>query len=113
MRYAQIRGIELYFDREEKFNLIHYYKVPVKEYMKVYKKCEAKKNYGEANKLCLYDRDIERTDPALIKVVEELEEKANGEYADLKIVEIPKGIEWEISTYDGVETVEEKHKSWN
>lgn len=56
---------------------------------------------------------IDRTDKDLISVVEELGEKANGECARLSIVEIPDGIEWEISEYDGIETVEEKHRSWS
>lgn len=55
---------------------------------------------------------ISRNDPDLIKVVETLKEKANGECAKLKIVEIPDDIEWEIDDYDGLETVSEKHCSW-
>lgn len=60
-----------------------------------------------------YDRDLERTDPDLIAVVEELKEKADGQFAKLNIVEIPEGVEWGISEYDGQETVEEKHRSWS
>ena len=44
--------------------------------------------------------------------MKELGNKANGRYSELKIVEIPDGIEWEISEYDGLETVEEKHRNW-
>ena len=47
--------------------------------------------------------DIKRTDPVLIEVVEELKEKANGEYACLEIEEIE--IEPYIDNYDGIETV--------
>ena len=54
-----------------------------------------------------------RTDPLVIQVVKKLGEKANGEHAELAIVEIPRGVEWEIDEYDGVETVEEKHRSWS
>ena len=54
-----------------------------------------------------------RTDPDLIRVVEELGEKANGECADLKIVKIPNGIDYEIDEYDGLETIHEKHRSWS
>ena len=61
---------------------------------------------------CFCDRNLERDDPILIKVVEELGEKANGPYAELHIVEIPDGINWEIDAYDGLEKVVEKHRSW-
>lgn len=56
--------------------------------------------------------DINRADLALIRVVEEMDEDANGPYAELKIVEIPDGVEWEIDEYDGQEWVAEKHRIW-
>ena len=58
------------------------------------------------------ERDIPRNDADLVAVVEFLEDKADGSCASLSIVKIPDGIEWEISEYDGLETVEEKHRSW-
>ena len=60
--------------------------------------------------------DVRREDrnaPDLVSLVEELGSLANGRYAELGVVEIPDGVEWEISEYDGVETVEEKHRSWS
>jgi hypothetical protein len=54
----------------------------------------------------------DRTNPNLIKVVEELNEEANGTCADLKVVVIPDGVEYEIYEYDGNESVHEKHRSW-
>ena len=53
-----------------------------------------------------------RTHPLLIRLVEELGSDVNGKYANLKIVDIPDDVEWEISEYDGWERVEEKHRSW-
>jgi hypothetical protein len=35
-----------------------------------------------------------------------------GCYAKLKIVEIADDVDWEITNYDGLETVEEKHRTW-
>ena len=56
--------------------------------------------------------DISRDDPVLIEVIEELGDAANGEHAELAIVEIPDDVEWEISEYDGSEHVAEKHRVW-
>lgn len=53
-----------------------------------------------------------RADPDLIAVVEKLGKEANGTCADLKIVEIPDGVDYEIEEYDGMESVHEKHRSW-
>lgn len=54
-----------------------------------------------------------RTDPDLIKIIEELGEDANGSCAELKIVEIPDDVEWQIEEYDGMEWVAEKHRTWD
>jgi hypothetical protein len=59
------------------------------------------------------DYEIERDDPALVSIVEKMGKKAWGDNAELKVVEIPDGIEWELSEYDGVETIHEKHRSWS
>ncbi len=56
--------------------------------------------------------DIERNDPKLVECVETLGEKANGTFSKLKVVEIPDDVDWEINYYDGLETVEEKHRTW-
>lgn len=55
----------------------------------------------------------DRTNSLLIETVEALGKEANGKYAELKIVEIPDDVDWEITEYDGWETVEEKHRSWS
>ena len=56
--------------------------------------------------------DIERNDPILVQVVKDMGEKANGECAELSIVEIPNGVEWEIEEYDGMEHIAEQHRTW-
>jgi len=53
-----------------------------------------------------------RTDPRLIAAIEKLGDAASGPCGDLAIVEIPDDVDWEISEYDGMETVEEVHRSW-
>ena len=55
---------------------------------------------------------VERNDPLLVEVVEELKGKANGRFAKLEVVEIPDDVKWEISDYDGVEQVKEIYRSW-
>lgn len=58
-------------------------------------------------------RPEDRSDPDLIAVIEELgEERASGALAELKIVEIPDGVEYEIEEYDGIEWVSEVHRRW-
>jgi len=59
---------------------------------------------GKLGEIC--DSDISRHDPALVKVVETLKEKANGYVADLRVKEI-KGNKYRIEEYDGIEAVVE------
>ena len=60
-----------------------------------------------------YDRDVARDDPYLVKIVKELGMSANGDHANLKIVEIPGDVSWHISEYDGAEHVAEDHRTWS
>lgn len=53
-----------------------------------------------------------RTHPLVIRVVEELGDRANSRCAELKIVEIPDGVDYVIQEYDGLEHVAEKHRTW-
>ena len=39
--------------------------------------------------------------------------KGEIQCAELAIVEIPDGIEWEIDDYDGIETIAETHRTWS
>jgi len=61
----------------------------------------------------VYSCDIERHDPILIQVVEELGEKADGACADLNIVEIDDNDEYYIDEYDGMESIELKSQAYN
>jgi hypothetical protein len=76
------------------------------------------KNVGKLvtyNQLAEYsspNRDIPRDDPDLVRVVEELGEKANGRCANLAVVDVPDDVSWYIDEYDGSESVEERHRSW-
>lgn len=57
-------------------------------------------------------RELDRSDPILLQVIDELGEKANGAYAKLAVVEIPDGTDYTIEEYDGNEHVAEVHRTW-
>jgi len=56
--------------------------------------------------------DVHRDDYNLVRVVEELGEASWGYGSELKVVEVPEGVDWYIHYYDGVEQVHETHRSW-
>ena len=58
------------------------------------------------------DNRNNRADPTLVEVVKDLKARANGEYAALKVVNIPKDIEWTVEDYDGFEWIAETHRTW-
>jgi hypothetical protein len=69
------------------------------------------KNHTEGNDFCQYA--FKRNDPILVQVVEELSDESSGYCSDLKVVEIPDDVDWEIEEYDGSEWISEKHRTWN
>lgn len=116
-RYAELKGITLYSEKGGLFNT--YYTVPADQRVQplagnwIDLPIEVRQAYNARyKKEVLYDRDMERDDPILIQVVEELGETANGRCAVLKIVEIPDYVEWGIEEYDGQEWIAENHRVW-
>ena len=91
-RYAAIKEIVLY--KKETKNWTHWH-------------WEA--DMSDASFFSRYD--VERDDPALVQVVEEM--LHSGEVTDLRVVEIPNDVEWEIKEYDGFEHVAEVHRTWH
>ena len=65
------------------------------------------------NAIGCYAFDNDRSNPLLVEAVLKLKDKANGLYSELKIVEIPNDIEWNIFATNGEETIREKHRFWN
>lgn len=57
--------------------------------------------------------NTDREDLNLINMIERLgSERCSGEFAKLKIVEIPKDIEYQIEECEGIEWIAEKHRTW-
>ena len=127
VRYAELAGIDLhwYFDEiaervygdeyREKSDLRHYTTAPIPGlndgdvYGGMGDETPESKFLNDNYWSC---RDLERDDPLLIQVVEELGEKANGRCAKLEVVEIPADVQWEIDEYDGNEHIAETHRTW-
>jgi len=61
----------------------------------------------------LWEFDLDRNDPMLVAVVEKLGTAADTSVSELRVVEIPNDVEWQIEEYDGVEWVAEKHRTWS
>ncbi len=59
-----------------------------------------------------WGHEIPRDCSILVRVVRSLKTLANGSGADLRIVEIPDDVKWEIQEVDGMERIREKSRSW-
>ncbi len=72
----------------------------------------SEKAYKELGLKGPYDY-LERHDPRLVEVVERLGKESFGGFAELKVVEIPDDVEYEICEYDGDEWIAEVHRTWD
>jgi len=119
-RYAELKGFPVYFYTQTKSHFTDGYDV----YNRVdnidhddFFAIAYKKDCGETTDTLdgseyFSRRPEDRSDPDLIKVIEELGDEANGGCARIRIVDIPDDVEWEIQDYDGYEWVAEKHRKW-
>ena len=57
------------------------------------------------DKFSLFELEIDRADPILVQVVEELGGEADTVFSNLQIRELPEGTLYRIDEYDGMETV--------
>ena len=122
-RYAEIKGLTLYVEPRELYGGLlgpSYYIVPPEQRVKSAEgrwhtvTLEERQAHNAAqSKEVLYARDIPRNDPALVQVVEELGGAASGNFGDLKVVDIPDGVEYQIEEYDGLEHIAETHRTWS
>jgi hypothetical protein len=122
MRYAELTGIRLY---------PYKYNDEIKSYVKIdygtwdlardpdYFRCSDDiihyiNERDKINELYFSVYRLERDDPILVQVVEELGEKANTVFSELKIVEIPDDVIWEIDEDEsGPEKVREVSRVWD
>jgi hypothetical protein len=111
-RYIDLRGLALFKDFNSTWKTSSYYTVPVAEFEEAHQQDKKIGDYTKSNALCWSQYDIERNDPLLIQVVEEMGENVNTRFSKLKVVEIPNDVEWQIEEYDGAEWVAEKHRTW-
>jgi hypothetical protein len=118
--YLRRKGKQAYFYKQTKYE----FRNGVNEYQRIladdneFFHYTTTKDLGETcnkfpDKTLFMDRSVERTDPDLICVVEHLGKAASGPCSELSIIDIPDGIEYEIDEYDGLESVEETHRSWS
>ncbi len=64
--------------------------------------------YEPGDEIYFWLEALRRDDPYLVRVVEELGERANGSCAKLEVVEIYEGSSWSIRDHDGKEELDER-----
>ena len=123
LRYLELSGTRVWPEANEKFGGIipfTYYLVPPEERIPGdpdnwhdMTLAERAAHNAAYSKTVFYDREVARDDPYLVKVVQELGERANGDHAELRVVEVPADVNWIIDEYDGLEWVAEVHRTWS
>ena len=122
LRYCEIKGLTVYPEKTHDHWLFWTYwtvkpedRIESKEGAAFHAMpIEQRREYNEAySKQVFYQGEIARNDPALIQAIEELGGAADGEYAEIDIVEIPDDANWQIEEYDGMEHVAEVHRIWS
>lgn len=106
MRYAEIKGLTVWPEKGPYGSTTYYlvppdqrtpdatvgwHQLPMEERIRI--------NQAHSREQ-LYDRDIDRADPALAQVVEELGSAANGPHAKLRIEDVPVGPAYRIDEYE-------------
>jgi hypothetical protein len=122
-RYWDIKGQQVWIEDDTKFKsfgLFTVWLVPPEDRLESKEgeafysmSMEERKVYNEKHsEQTWYYRDVDRNDPTLVQVVEQMGDAANGSHSELAVVEIPDGVQWEIDEYDGREHVAETHRTW-
>ena len=119
-RVAELKGIKLYPETQNSWHTT-YWTVPEKpkdvlegkEWHELSLEDRQKSNRSYKDHTFDVGGSFDRSDIHLVQTVKELGVSANGDYASLKVVEIPDDVEWKIEEYDGCEWVAEKHRTWS
>ena len=111
MRYAELKGIRLFAftDKRDGEGIVQLCdaKIPVASLEQADDALAIYYYTSEdpSDDSCFSDRDIDRSDPALVQTVEELGDTANGTGANLRIAELPSRALYRIEGCDGRESV--------
>lgn len=122
-RYWDIKGTQVWIEDDVKFKSLGLFtvwllppeeRIELKEGEDFYSmSMEDRQSYNKTYSEQTWDyHDVERNDPLLVQVVEELGDKANGGHAELAVVEIPDEVQWTVEEYDGWEHIAEQHRTW-
>lgn len=121
VRYHEIKGVPLWVTKDKEYDSIsHYWLVPESEriedagdkfYQMTMDDRQAYNQKWSEQTFSVYD--LKRDDPVLVQVVEELGDLVNSRYSELKVVDVPDDVNWEIAEYDGNEWVAEVHRTWS
>jgi hypothetical protein len=122
-RYWDIKGQQVWIEDDTKFlsfGLFTVWLVPPEDRLESKEgeafysmSMEERKAYNEKHsEQTWYYRELDRNDPILVQMVEENSELYSGRCAELAVVEIPDGVDYEIEEYDGREHVAETHRTW-
>jgi hypothetical protein len=114
-RYHELNGQQVWIEPDEKMSTLDIYTVwlvspenrvkPLPGYWGDHSMEDRIRYNEEYSKQTWSHYDLDRADPILVQVVEELGKAANARSADLKIRELAKGTIYRIDEYDGNENV--------
>ena len=115
MRYAELKGIKLTaYQLNIEYGWYEKYNGPVTEMMLIYYFIDVVDDiiqFDSHQEQFFSIYNIDRTDPALLQVVNELKD---SEQLDLKIVEVPDDVQWKIGEDEtGPECVREVSRCWS
>lgn len=110
LRYWELQGKKVWIENGDFMGIFTVWLVPPEERlekkewssMSLTERFAYNKKHSEQT---WYDRNVSRHDPILVQVVEELGDKASGDYAKLAIAEVSGP--YRIDEYDGSESVKQ------